>query len=81
MGTKILPGKFRYGALMFFLLGVVFALWLWILQQKVLRASPGIMLYAKIILVWLLSQVENGLLTAGNFHLVEVKLYCQQVVE
>lgn len=73
-------GKFRYDALMYFLLGVVFALWQWIQQQKALRASPGIMLYAKITLVWLQSQVENGLPTAGNIHLIEIILSCQQVL-
>lgn len=64
---------------MYFLLGVVFALWQWIQVQKVPRASPGIMLYVKITLVWLQSRVENGLPTVGNIHLIEKILSCQRV--
>lgn len=61
--------NFRYDVVMFYLPGVVFVHWQWILMQRALRASLEIMLFLRIILVWSLSLVESGLHIEGNIYL------------
>lgn len=62
---NVFLGKYRYGVLMFSLLGVVFAHWQQIHLQKTPRVSLEIMLYVKIILDLSQSPVGSGLLTVG----------------